>query len=200
MIGKGAQTSGREHEPASLDIMANRRARKWSRRELLGRALWEGFRGPLFAWSPRPLWGWRRFILRMFGATIGRNVHVHPTVRIAVPWNLVIEDDAAVGDGAILYSLGLISIGRRASVSQYAHLCAGSHDYLRRDLELVKAPITVGAEAWICADAFVGPGVAIGDGAIVAARAVATKDVPPYVIIVGNPARVMKTRPPVGRT
>ena len=177
------------------DIKANRRTQKWSRREIIGRALWETTRGPLFAWLPRPLWAWRRGVLRLFGAKVGRDVHVHPTVRIAIPWNLAIEDEAAVGDGAILYSLGTITIGRRATISQNAHLCAGTHDHHRGDMQLIKSPIVIGAGAWICADAFVGPGVSVGDSSIVGARAVVIRDVPDGVIVAGNPARVVRERP-----
>jgi putative colanic acid biosynthesis acetyltransferase WcaF len=172
----------------ALDIAANRRARKWSDRELLGRLLWETS-GFLFAWSPRQLWGWRNAWLRLFGARIGRAVHIHPSVRIAVPWNLRIGDNTAVGDGAILYSLGLIALGADVTVSQYAHLCAGAHDHRQPDLPLLKRPIAVGAGAWICADAFVGPGVTVGAGAVVGARAVVVRDVPPGVVVAGNPAR-----------
>jgi putative colanic acid biosynthesis acetyltransferase WcaF len=185
-------------EPASdhpPDIVANRRASKWSKRELAARAVWEVLRGPLFAWTPRPLWGWRRSILRLFGASIGRQVHVHPTVRITIPWNLCIGDEAAVGDCAILYSLGPISIGDRATISQNAHLCAGTNDYRRSDMPLLKPPIAIGAGVWVCADAFVGPGVTIGAQSIVGARAVVTKDVPTRVIVVGNPARILARRP-----
>lgn len=179
--------------PVGLDVAENRRARKWSRRELAGRALWEVLRGPLFAWTPRPLWGWRRFVLRLFGATVGRDVRIHPSVRIAVPWNLALGDEVGLGDGVILYSLGPIEIGPRATVSQHAHLCAGSHDHRRRDFPLLKPPIRVGEGAWICADAFVGPGVCVGGHAIVGARAVVVKDVEPATIVAGNPAR------PIGR-
>jgi putative colanic acid biosynthesis acetyltransferase WcaF len=175
--------------------VANRRASKWSRRELAGRAAWAVLRGPLFAWTPRPMWAWRRSILRLFGATIGRQVHVHPTVKIAVPWNLSIADEAAVGDCAILYSLGPISIGKRATISQNAHLCAGTHDYRHRDMALLKPPIAIGAAAWICADAFIGPGVRVGAASIVGARAVVIKDVPSRVIVGGNPARILAPRP-----
>jgi putative colanic acid biosynthesis acetyltransferase WcaF len=178
----------------TLDFVASRRARTWTLRELVGRAVWEVTRGPLFAWTPRPLWGWRRVVLRIFGAQIGRDVRIHPTVKIDVPWNLAIGDEAAIGDGAILYSLGMITIGRRATVSQYAHLCAGTHSYEERDLPLLKLPITVADEAWICADAFVGPGVNVGRLAIVGARAVVVKDVADQLIVVGNPAQVIKTR------
>jgi putative colanic acid biosynthesis acetyltransferase WcaF len=183
-----------ETASVALDIAANRRARKWSARELVGRALWE-LAQPAFTWSPRPLWGWRRVMLRLFGAKVGRHVRIHPTVRIAVPWNLSISDAASVGDHAILYSLGPISLGPSASVSQYAHLCAGTHDFRRRDLPLLKPPIVVAEGAWICAEAFVGPGVTVGAYAIVGARAVVTRNVDAWTILQGNPARVVGRRP-----
>ena len=181
----------------SLDLAANRRMKKWSARELAGRALWETLRAPLFAWTPRPLWSWRRMLLRLFGARIGADVQIHPSVKIAVPWHVSIDSESSVGDGAILYSLGRITIGRRATISQYAHLCAGTHDYTRSDLPLLKLPITIGDEAWICAEAFIGPNVNVGRLAIVGARAVALKDVPENTIVAGNPARVLRPRPPV---
>jgi putative colanic acid biosynthesis acetyltransferase WcaF len=181
-------------ETRAIDIAANRKAPKWPPAELLGRALWEISRGPLFAWTPRPFWAWRRAVLRAFGAKIGRNVHVYPSVRIAVPWNLRVEDNAAVGDRAIIYNLGLISIGRDATISQYAHLCAGTHDFRLADMPLLKQPITIGAGAWVCADAFVGPGVSFGPTAVIGARAVVVRDVAENMIVVGNPARIVGER------
>jgi putative colanic acid biosynthesis acetyltransferase WcaF len=180
----------------SLDISGNRRSRKWSRAELIGRALWEVLRGPLFAWTPRPMWAWRRGVLRLFGAEIGRDVQIYPSARIAVPWNLRIGDEASVGDGVILYDLGAITISCRASVSQNAHLCAGTHDYRRSDMPLLKPPIVISEGAWVCADAFVGPGVVVGAFSIVSARAVVMKSIPDGVIVGGNPARILRKRPP----
>lgn len=179
---------------AALDIRENRRARKWSHWELLARGAWELLRAPLFRWTPRPLWGWRRWVLKAFGARVGRDVHVSPSVQIAIPWNLTIGDEAAVGEGAILYSLGPIEIGPRTTVSQYAHLCAGSHDYHRRDFPLLKAPIAIGEGAWICADAFIGPGVCVGAYSVVGARAVLVKDAPAGMVFAGNPARCIGFR------
>jgi putative colanic acid biosynthesis acetyltransferase WcaF len=121
-------------------------------------------------------------------------VHIFSTVQIDVPWNLAIDDEAAVGDRAILYALGPIRIGARATVSQYAHLCAGTHDHRRSEMPLVKSPIEIGAGAWICAGAFVGPGVKVGDLAVVGARAVAMSDVPQATVVVGNPARHVGSR------
>lgn len=176
------------------DIEANRVESKWTSGELARRALWEILRNPLFAWTPRPFWAWRIFVLRAFGARIGRQVHVFPSVKIAIPWNLEIGDQAAIGDGAVIYSLGKISIGRAATVSQYAHLCAGSHDHTKKNFPLLKLPIAVGAGAWICADAFVGPDVRIGRLAVVGARSVVIHDVPDGAVVAGNPATVKGIR------
>jgi putative colanic acid biosynthesis acetyltransferase WcaF len=111
-----------------------------------------------------------------------------------IPWNISIDAETAVGDRVILYALGPICIGRQATVSQGAHLCAGTHDHRRLDMPLVKRPISIGDGAWICADAFVGPGVSVGDYAIVGARAVVMKNVPMAKIVVGNPARILRER------
>lgn len=175
------------------DIQSNRAARKWTRKEQAGRTLWIVSQ-PLFALSPRPCWGWRRFLLRLFGARIGKQVRIAQSARISIPWNIEIADEAAIGDQAILYSLGLISIGRRTTVSQNVHLCAGTHDYQDPSMPLIKSPIVIGNGVWICADAFIGPGVNIGDSSIVAARAVAVKNVPREAIVAGNPARMIKVR------
>lgn len=176
-----------------VDVSSNRANRKWTRREQIGRIAW-AFAKPLFSLSPRPLWGWRRNLLRLFGARVGHHAHVYPSVRITIPWNLALGEYCAVGDRVILYALGPISIGARATVSQGAHLCAGTHDWHDPARPLLKPPISVGDDAWICADAFLGPGVAVGNGAIVGARAVAMKDVPENMIVAGNPARIIMAR------
>jgi putative colanic acid biosynthesis acetyltransferase WcaF len=180
-----------------LNIDANRRALKWSTRELIGRALWELLSVPLFAWSPRPFWSWRRAILRIFGAKVGRHVHIFPSAKISIPWNLSIGDYSAIGDGAILYALGPVSIGERVTISQYAHLCAGSHDYSDQAMLLLKLPIVIEDDVWVCADAFVGPNVKIEKQSIVGARSVVVSDVAKGVIVGGNPARIIRKRPPI---
>lgn len=176
-----------------MDISANRQAAKYSTREKLLRILW-ALATPLFRFSPRPFFGWRRFLLRLFGAKIGQGVNVYSSAIITMPWNLEIQEWASVGERALIYNLGPISIGAGATISQQAHLCAGTHDYSDLALPLQKMPIVIGAQAWVCADAFVGPGITVGDGAIVGARAVTTKDVPPWQIVAGNPARFVKER------
>lgn len=177
----------------SLDVAACRRTRNYSNRELFLRLLWAACK-PAFRWSPRLLWGWRSGMLRIFGAKVGRNVRVDPSVRIFAPWNLTIGSDSSIGYDAIVYDLGSISIGDRVTISQRAHLCAGTHDYTDARMPLRKAHISIGNEVWVCADAFVGPDVSIGPRAVVGARAVAMRDVPDAAVVAGNPARVIKSR------
>lgn len=130
----------------------------------------------------------------MFGARLGKRVRVYPTVKIELPWNLVLDDDATVGDCAILYALGKIECGKRVTVSQYAHLCAGTHDFEDPAFPLMKLPISIGNDVWVCADAFIGPNVCLGDGCVVGARAVVVKSVDSGVVVAGNPARVIRKR------
>lgn len=174
-----------------IDVTANRAARKWTRPEQMGRVAWACVT-PLFIFSPRFMWAWRRMLLRAFGAKVGANAHIYPSVRIAIPWNIEIGEHAAIGDRALLYALGPIRVGDRATVSQGAHLCAGTHDLDDPARGLLKPPITIGQDAWICADVFVGPGVTIGKNAIAGARAVVMKDVSPFTTVVGNPARIVQ--------
>lgn len=176
-----------------LDVKENRRARKYSLGEMICRVLWT-LAQPLFRFSPRPCFAWRRFLLRSFGAKIGRSVNVYPSATIYFPWNLEAGDESAIGEHALIYNLGRVTLGPRVTISHCAHLCAGTHDHTKPDFPLLRLPIVIGSDAWICADAFVGPGVTVGEGAIVGARAVAMKDVKPRSIVVGNPARVSKTR------
>ena len=148
----------------------------------------------LFHWSPRPFFGWRRFVLRLFGAEIGDGVHIYPSATVYFPWNLSVGDRSAIGEGALIYNLGPVTIGERVTVSQRAHLCAGTHDHTDPAMPLQKPPIVIENQAWVCADAFVGPGVTVGEGAVVGARAVAVNDVEAWTIVGGNPARKIKTR------
>jgi putative colanic acid biosynthesis acetyltransferase WcaF len=177
----------------ALDIRANRASVKYSSAEMMLRVFW-ALGKILFRLSPRPCFGWRRLVLRCFGARIGHHVNIYNSAIIYFPWNLRVGDWSSIGEGALIYNLGSVTIGSRTTVSHRAHLCAGTHDYTRPDLPLLKPSILVDDQAWICADAFVGPGVRIGEGAVVGARAVAIKDVGPWAVVAGNPARVIAKR------
>jgi putative colanic acid biosynthesis acetyltransferase WcaF len=160
----------------------------------VARSAWNLVQATLFRWSPRPLHAWRAGLLRLFGAHVGKGAHIYPGVRIWAPWNLWIGEEAGVADGAILYSQGRISIGKRAVVSQGAHLCAGTHDFEKEGFPLVTKPITIGAHSWIAAEAFVHPGVEIGDGSVIGARAVVTRDMPAWTVCAGHPCAVLRER------
>lgn len=176
-----------------LDIDSNRGARKYSKKELIARIAWSAA-WLLFRLSPRPCFGFRCWLLRRFGATVGKRVNIYPTATIYFPWNLRVGDDSAIGERAMIYNLGPCSIGQRATISQGAHLCGGSHDYCDPAMPLLKLPIVIGDDAWICADAFLGPGITVSQGAVVGARAVVTDDVDAWIVVAGNPAKTVKKR------
>ena len=181
----------------NLDIAENRAERKYPLWVQLLRIAWAVGR-IVFRLIPRPFYGPRRLLLRLFGAQVGKKVNIANTATIYFPWNLEIGDWSAIGEDAYIYNLGRISIGEKATISQRAHLCAGSHDYVDSTLPLLTPPISIGDQAWVCADAFVGPGVVVGEGAVVGARAVAVKNVEPWSVVAGNPARFIKKRELVG--
>ncbi len=166
----------------------------FSLRNRLARVVWNLAWLLLFLPSPRPIHAWRRFVLRVFGAKIGRSVHVYPSAKIWAPWNLVLHDECGVGDRTILYSQGIITIGARAVISQGVHLCTGTHDYRKRGFPLYTKPIEIGAEAWLAAECMVLPGVTIAEGAVIGARSVVTRDMPAWTVCAGHPCTPVKPR------
>lgn len=176
------------------DTLRVRRTSPYSSREKIARVLWAIVQGTLFRASFHNWYGFRRALLRIFGAKLHRSAHVRRTVSIECPWNLTLGAESSVGDRAVLYCLGPVAIGARVTISQGAHLCAGTHDHRRATMPLVRTPIVIGDEAWIAADAFVGPGVTVGEGAILGARGVAMRGLAPWTIYVGNPAVAVRER------
>ena len=158
--------------------------------------LWWLVQATLFACSPQFMYGWRRFLLRAFGAKIGKGVLVRPSVKTTYPWKLSIGDYSWVGDDVNLYTLGEIVIGRHAVVSQKSYLCTGSHNYQTPAFDIYAKPIHVEDEAWVSADVFVAPGVTIGKGAVIGARSTVLEDMPDGMICVGYPAKPVKPRLP----
>ncbi|UFH53088.1 WcaF family extracellular polysaccharide biosynthesis acetyltransferase [Spirosoma sp. KNUC1025] len=160
----------------------------------LGRLAWGVVSVLFFQLSPRPLHKWRAFLLRCFGAKVGQGVHVYPGVKIWAPWNLELADECGIASGAILYSQGKITVGYRAVISQGTNLCTGTHDYTQSGFPLLTKPIHIGNHAWVAAEAFVHPGVTIGDGCVVGARSVVTKDMPSWMVCAGHPCKPVKER------
>jgi len=166
----------------------------FSWRHKLGRAAWGVVYTLAFRPSPKPLHFWRRWLLRLMGARIEEGANIHPSVTIWAPWNLTMRRLACLAPHVDCYNVEPIEVGARATVSQYSYLCGATHDYERLDLPLIPAPISIGAYAWICADVFIAPGVTVGEGAVVGARSSVYKDVQPWTVVAGNPARFVKRR------
>jgi len=166
----------------------------FSWRHKLGRAAWGVVYTLAFRPSPKPLHFWRRWLLRLMGARIEEGANIHPSVTIWAPWNLTMRRLACLAPHVDCYNVAPVEVGERATVSQYSYLCGATHDYERLDLPLIPAPISIGAYAWICADVFIAPGVTVGEGAVVGARSSVYKDVQPWTVVAGNPARFVKRR------
>jgi putative colanic acid biosynthesis acetyltransferase WcaF len=165
----------------------------------VSRAVWQVVWLLAFRPSPVPLHSWRRLVLRLFGSQIAPHVAIYPSVRIWAPWNLQVGTAATVGPGVNLYNVSQIRIGDDAVVSQGSYLCTATHDHLAGDFALMVAPIEVGSNAWVAAEAFVAPGIIIGASAVIGARSTVTKCVEDFAIVAGNPASRIATRPETAR-
>ncbi len=160
----------------------------------LKRASWWLVYITMFRYTIPQMHAWRVLLLRLFGAQISNNCHVYPKVVIWAPWNLVMKNHSCLANNVTCYSQATITIEEYAIVSQGAHLCAGSHDYTDPDFQLIAIPIIIGKKAWVCAEAFVGPGVMVGEGSVLGARGVAMRNLLPWKVYSGNPAVLVKNR------
>lgn len=161
----------------------------------LGRLLWNLAYAIAFRPFALPFFNrWRLFVLRRFGSKIGNGSIVHASALVWAPWNLEIGQRTCVGPHTKLYNPDKIRLGNKVAISQYAYLCTASHDITKQENPLVTAPIMIEDRAWVAADAFVGMGVTIGEGAVVGARAAVFKNIEPWTVVGGNPAKFIKRR------
>ncbi|MCF6200319.1 MAG: putative colanic acid biosynthesis acetyltransferase [Hyphomicrobiaceae bacterium] len=158
------------------------------------RVLWGITWFVLCSWTPPPLRKWRLLILRLFGADVSFKANVYGSAKIWVPYNLTMREAACLGPKSNCYCMAPITLMSYATISQGAHLCTGTHDINDKDFQLYTKPISIGERAWIAAEAFVGPGVTVGTGAVLGARGVAFQDLKPWSVYVGNPAKEIKKR------
>ena len=159
------------------------------------RAVWEVVWMLLF--RPTPRWclnGWRRFLLWAFGAIVGKGVRIQGGAKIWQPWRIRIGDNSWIDSSVSLYSVDDIKIGSNVVISEGAFICTASHDIGSDTFELVTKPIEIGDSAWVCSRAIILPGVKIGEGAVIAAGAVVSRDVAPWTVVAGNPAKFIKNR------
>jgi putative colanic acid biosynthesis acetyltransferase WcaF len=140
------------------------------------------------------MYGWRRWLLRVFGATIGQKVLIRPTARITYPWKVRIGDCSWIGDDVVLYSLGEIEIGCNVVISQRSYICAASHDYASPTFDIFVKPVNIKDEAWIATNVFVAPGVTIDKGAVVGACSSVFSDLPAMMLCIGCPAKPLRKR------
>ncbi len=183
--------------PAEAPFLGQDCRSPYSWREHVARAAWVMVQSTLFRFSPSRLHGWRAWLLRCFGSDIPQpsQVVIFPSTRVHFPWQLRLEPHSMVGREVTLYNLGRITLRRGANISQRSHLCAGTHDYRRWSMPVVRREIVIGENVWVAAQVFVGPGVTIGELAVVAAGSVVLDDLPERTVCAGNPCRVLKPRP-----
>jgi putative colanic acid biosynthesis acetyltransferase WcaF len=163
-------------------------------RNRLARGLWWIVWIVAFRLSPQPLFFWRTWLLRIFGAEVGDGCYVYPSARIWAPWLLKLGNIATIGPGVEIYNPGGVEIGDKAIISQNAFLCGATHDYDDPAFPMTWKPIRISAYGWICARGVVLPGVTIGTGAILGAAAVTSRDLAPWSVYAGNPARLVGQR------
>lgn len=166
----------------------------FSLRNRIYRTLWKICWLLLARWTPPPLHCWRRILLRLFGAHIASTAYVYPSVRIWSPANFEMGAFACIGPDVRIYSMAKITLEPYALASQGAHLCTGTHNIEDENFQLCARSTVVGRRAWIAAEAFVGPGVTVGEGAVLGARSCAFHDLDAWTVYVGNPARAIKAR------
>lgn len=153
----------------------------------------------LYRMSPRPMHGWRALLLRCFGATMGPDCHFYPGSKVWAPWNLICAEQVTLADGAEIYNPAPMRFGSHAIVSQDAFVCGATHDYDDPRFPLLAYAMEFGAYAWVCARASVGPGVNLGEGAVLGLGSVATRDLEPWGVYAGVPAvKVKQRKQPVG--
>jgi len=158
------------------------------------RAVWQLCLFPIFYALPRPVNSWRIGLLRLMGAKIGHTCLIEPRVNILMPWNLVLGNYVVIGRGVEIYNYALVEVSDMTVISQRCYLCTGTHDYTHPYMPLIWKPITIGSECWIAAEAFLAPGVKIGNGVVVGARSVVTKNLPEWMVCAGNPCAPLKQR------
>jgi putative colanic acid biosynthesis acetyltransferase WcaF len=157
--------------------------------------IWWIIQATLFNWSPQVLYGWRAFLLRLFGAQIGKHVRIRSSVKVTYPWKVKIGEYTWIGDDCVLYSLGDITIGKHVAVAHKVYFNTGGHDYEKKTFDIFSKPVVIEDECWITNDVYVAPGVTIGKGTIVSARSTVLKDLPAGKVCVGTPAKPIKDRP-----
>jgi putative colanic acid biosynthesis acetyltransferase WcaF len=176
-----------------VDISQYKRAS--SRKEQIARLIWN-IVWTLFARPiPRSLLNrWKIFLLRCFGAKVHKTAKVYSGAKIYAPWNLEIGAYSCIASDVDFYNAAKITIGANVVISQKASLYTASHDITSPENKWFSKPVIIEDQAWIAAESFIMMGVTIGEGAVIGARAAVFKDVEPWTVVGGNPAKFIKKR------
>lgn len=179
------------HDPTDSDAL---KRPSFSVTNKLRRLVWNIASALLFRWTPTPLHAWRCFLLRSFGAKIGVSNYIYPTAKIWAPWLLETEDVVTLGPRCEVYNPGGVFLGHHTIISQDAYLCGATHDYNSVDFTYLKKQIRTEPYTWICARAIVLPGVRCGEGSVLGAGSVMSRNLDPWMVYAGNPAKALKPR------
>lgn len=155
---------------------------------------WWLVQSSFFALSPQFAYKWRNFLLKSFGAKIGRGVIIRPSVKVTYPWRLTIGDNSWIGDNVELYTLGEIEIGNDVVISQRSYICTGSHEYQKETFDIYAKKITIEDQVWLATDVYIAPGLTVGKGAVIGARSSVFKNMPAEMICIGSPAKPVRHR------
>lgn len=160
------------------------------------RLLWKSVWLTIWQLLPKrgPLKRGRALLLRLFGADIGEKCGFSASAYVEFPWQIKMKSHCTVGPRSVLYNLANVEFGTHVIISQDVYICAGTHDYTNLAYPLERKPIVIQDHVWVCAGAFIGPGVTVGEGSVVGARAVVTKNIEPWSVVAGNPAKFIKKR------
>ena len=181
----------------SKEINIPRYKTKFSLKNKSKRAIWAIIRFFFFRYTPSflPIFNqWRILILKIFGAQIGKYTIIYPSAKIWAPWNLIIGKNCCIGPNVFCYNPSLLKLGNKVVISQNTYICGGSHDINSISLPFKCLPIKINDYVWICADSFIMMGINIGEGAVIGERSVVVKDIQPYNVVAGNPAKFVKKR------
>lgn len=155
---------------------------------------WWLVQSTFFSLSPQFMYAWRRWLLRKFGADIGKGVLIRPSAKFTYPWKVTVGDNSWIGDNVDIYSLGYITIGKNSIISQKSYLCSGTHNYHLETFDIEAKSINIGDSVWVATDVFIAPGVTINNSAVIGARSSVFSDIEANTVCMGCPAKPVKKR------
>tara|TARA_Y100000589_G_scaffold306473_1_gene321257 strand:+ start:74 stop:622 length:549 start_codon:yes stop_codon:yes gene_type:complete len=157
------------------------------------RAIWRLVGSPLLS-SNIPGTFWRKILLILFGAKIGKRGRLKPNIKITFPWKLILGDDCWIGEEVWIDNIDFVKIDKNVCLSQRTYLCTGNHNFKKKTFDLITNPIIIGSGAWIGAGCLISPGTKVGQNCVIAFGSVIKGDIKNNSIVSGNPGIIQKQR------